>query len=102
MKKTILAVAALMLLSAPTAAADDDPYIPNAAAGYCPGGGGLSFCRGVPFEDGTYFEQGKAYTPSGPFGPVTWGAAHCYMSKSSWAPPSGCNGQAHPPGSYPE
>lgn len=76
----VVAVAAigLSLMGIPTAAADPDPHIPNAAAHWCPGGqrpgnGGQKYCLGVPYASGAFYAQMGGYGPHGPFGPWRWG-----------------------------
>lgn len=69
---------ALLVLAAPVASADADPHVPNADAGWCPGGvyqeklsGGTKYCLGIPFSTGAFYAQGWAGNVF-PFRPGHW------------------------------
>lgn len=50
----------------PPAAAVVDPHVPSPWAGYCPGGGnggGLGFCDGRAYPDGSYWHQLRTWIP---------------------------------------
>ncbi len=71
-----IATAAAIALASP-ALADPDPYIPDGNADWCPGGehpgyGGIRYCLGEPFADGSFYAQTWSLGPSGPFGPGSW------------------------------
>lgn len=81
---TALGVAVALFCSTAVAAADRDPHIPNADAGWCPGGvyreplsGGGKYCLGIPFPSGAFYAQSWAGNVS-PFMPGHWqGIAMC-------------------------
>ncbi|SKT60757.1 Uncharacterised protein [Mycobacteroides abscessus subsp. abscessus] len=71
-----LVTAAAVALASP-ALADPDPFIPDGSAGWCPGGehpgyGGVRYCLGESFADGSFYAQTWSLGPSGPFGPGAW------------------------------
>lgn len=70
-------VAGAALTFAPVASAEPDPHIPNAKAGFCPGGdlpsqGGTRYCLGAPFPSGAFYAQTGSFGAGGPFGPWSW------------------------------
>lgn len=72
----MIATAAAIAL-APPVWADPDPYIPDGNADWCPGGqhpgyGGIRYCLGEPFADGSFYAQNWSFGPSGPFGRGSW------------------------------
>lgn len=72
---TIATTAAIALAS--PVLADPDPYIPDGNADWCPGGqhpgyGGVRYCLGESFADGSFYAQTWSLGPSGPFGPGAW------------------------------
>lgn len=74
------ACAAAAFTLAPTAFAEPDPHIPDAQAGYCPGGevsekGGVRYCLGIPYESGAFYSQSGSFGAAGPFGPWSWGSS---------------------------
>ena len=88
------AVTAASLVLAPSALADPDPHIPDANAGWCPGGdfrerisGGSRYCLGIEYPDGTFYSQGRGHSTA-PFGPGYWvNTIHCSHwtdSKTVW------------------
>lgn len=85
------------LTLAPTAVADPDPHIPNALAGWCPGGqDASSYCLGEAFPDGTFFTQSRFIIASQPFRGPQW---QHYASCMTWingqlTPTPGCGGVA--------
>ncbi len=57
--------------------ADPDPFVPDGNADWCPGGrhpgyGGVRYCLGESFADGSFYAQTWSLGPSGPFGPGAW------------------------------
>lgn len=71
------AATGLALMITPTASADPDPHIPNADAGWCPGGqgpsyGGQKYCNGAPYPSGAFYSQSGSFGANGPFGPWSW------------------------------
>lgn len=74
---------ALLVLAAPVASADADPHVPNADAGWCPGGvyqeklsGGTKYCLGIPFRRVRSTPKGGPATYFR-FGPATGRRARC-------------------------
>jgi hypothetical protein len=73
----VAGAAGLALMITPTASADPDPHIPNADAGWCPGGqgsegGGIKYCNGAPYPSGAFNSQAGSFGANGPFGPWSW------------------------------
>ncbi|SLC30778.1 Uncharacterised protein [Mycobacteroides abscessus subsp. massiliense] len=71
-----IATAAAIALASP-ALADPDPFVPDGNADWCPGGehpgyGGVRYCLGESFADGSFYAQTWSLGPSGPFGPGAW------------------------------
>ncbi|WP_133176999.1 hypothetical protein [Mycobacteroides abscessus] len=69
--------AAVSLVLTPPVWADPDPHIPDGNADWCPGGqhpgyGGVRYCLGESFADGSFYAQTWSLGPSGPFGPGAW------------------------------
>ncbi|PEG38384.1 hypothetical protein CQY20_13130 [Mycolicibacterium agri] len=78
--------AAAAIALPPTASAEPDPHIPDGPAGWCPGGqpgaqGGIRYCLGAPFADGSFYAQTWSFGPGGPFAPGAW---HSGASCSVW------------------
>ncbi|SHV05081.1 Uncharacterised protein [Mycobacteroides abscessus subsp. abscessus] len=72
-----IAVIAVALAFAPSAGADPDPFIPDGASNWCPGGthseyGGVLNCLGAPYPDGTFFAQSRHAGTGGFFSPSRW------------------------------
>lgn len=73
-------IAAAMFLFTSPAWAGGDPYLPDGAANWCPGGkssGGRVECWGERFPDGSVYSQNGGYGPAAFFGPFTWGNLTC-------------------------
>lgn len=59
-------LAAAALAPAPHADAFLDPHVPVPIIGYCPGGGnggGLGYCDGRAYPDGSYWHQLRLWAP---------------------------------------
>lgn len=101
--KLIAAAAAtgLLLLSAPAAQAQLDPYYPVPNFDWCPGGGGgggfgayggAAFCDGIPFPDGTKWHADGGWA----MGVAWWNPTKCVVANAPAPPPvaapGGCGG----------
>lgn len=86
-RRNAIAIAAtavsVSLWSSPMVWADPDPHLPNGSANWCPGGqhpgyGGIRYCAGEPFPDGTFYADMWHLGPGGPFGRGAWsGSVMC-------------------------
>jgi len=89
-----MAVAAF--IAAPSGHAEPmlvDPQVPNGTGMWCQGGMGnvmlVPFCKGVPFTDGTYWQQNGYIIP---FQGVGWNPTVCLGPGGQPAAPGGCGG----------
>ena len=77
---TVAATVSVAVTLTGSANAAGDPYVPDAAAGWCPGGryavpAGGEACRGEPFGDGTFYQQRSQFVQS--VGSTGWSTPRC-------------------------
>ena len=96
MKKALIggiAAIAIALTAAPVANAAPDPHIPEPGMGWCrgggDGGGGIGFCDGVPYGDGSKWHVARGFIP---FKGYTWKLS-CVVDDGTIFPPEAMPGQ---------